>query len=186
MQVPGVNILVDHSIFRAFNKGALGMIRVSEDFARYPKALATQVYSGKTHEEVYLPEGGAVVDMNETVQPLIARTRQERLDAGARLYGQNCLACHQAAGEGITGAFPPLANSDWLNADDGVDRAIRAVIAGLSGPITVNGEQYNSVMPAVRLGDADVAHVLSYIYNAWGNNGAMVAAEDVKRVRERL
>lgn len=184
MQVPGVNILVDHSIFRAFNKGALGMIRVAEEFAKYPQKLAATVYSGKTHEEVYLPEGGAVVDLNEAVQPLIARTRQERIDAGMRLYGQNCLACHQANGEGITGAFPPLANSDYLNAD--TDRAIRAVIAGLSGPITVNGKPYNSVMPAVRLSDADVAHVLSYVYNAWGNNGTMVDAEDVKRVREQL
>ena len=184
MQVPGVNILVDHSIFRAFNKGALGMIRVSEDFARYPKSLATQVYSGKTHEEVYLPEGGAVVDLNEEVQPLIARTRQERIDAGARLYGQNCLACHQANGQGITGAFPPLAASDWLNAD--TERAIHAILAGLSGPITVNGAKYNGVMPAMRLSDADVAHVLSYVYNSWGNNGSMVDAEEVKRVRGQL
>jgi len=124
--------------------------------------------------------------LNEEVQPLVARTRQERIDAGERLYGQNCLACHQADGEGISGAFPPLAASDWLNAEDGVERAIRAVIAGLAGPITVNGKTYNSVMPAVRLSDADVAHVLSYVYNAWGNNGSMVDAEDVKRVREGL
>lgn len=184
MQVPGVNILVDHSIFRAFNKGALGMIRVAEDFSEYPQDLATQVYSGKTHEEVYLPEGGAVVDLNEEVRPLIARTRQERIDAGMRVYGQNCLACHQANGEGVSGAFPPLASSDWLNADK--ERAIRAILAGLSGPIKVNGKQYNGVMPAMRLSDEDVAHVLSYVYNTWDNNGSMVTPEEVARVRAQL
>ena len=184
MQVPGVNILVDHSIFRAFNKGALGMIRVAEDFSRYPQELADLVYSGKTHEEVYLPEGGAVIDLNEAVRPLVARTRQERLDAGLRVYGQNCLACHQADGQGVSGAFPPLASSDWLNADKA--RSIRAVLAGLSGAITVNGKPYNGVMPAMRLSDEDVAYVLSYVYNSWGNDGGMVTPEEVARVRAQL
>ena len=184
MQVPGVNIIVDHSIFRAFNKGALGMIKVSEDFADYPKTLADTVYSGKTHEEVYLPEGGAVVDLNEEVVPLAVRTREERIAAGKRLYNQNCAACHQPEGQGVSSAFPPLADSDWLNAD--TKRSIRAVLAGLSGEITVNGQKFNGVMPAMRLSDADVGHVLSYVYNAWGNSGVMVGADEVAEVRAGL
>ncbi len=184
MQVPGVNIIVDHSIFRAFNKGALGMIRVAEDFSRYPQPLANQVYSGKTHEDVYQPEGGAVADLNEQVRPLAVHTRRERIAAGMRIYNQNCAACHQTGGQGVNGAFPPLASSDWLNADK--KRSIGAVLDGLSGAITVNGRNFNGVMPAIRLSDADVAHVLSYVYNSWGNNGGMVAPDEVKAVREQL
>lgn len=184
MQVPGVNIIVDHSIFRAFNKGALGMIRVAEDFSTYPKRLANQIYSGKTHEAVYLPEGGAVVDLNQEVRPLVVTTRQERIAAGRRIYDQNCAACHQTNGQGVTGAFPPLASSDWLNADK--NRSIRTILAGLSGAISVNGQRFDGVMPAMRLSDEDIAHVLSYVYNSWGNNGSMVAPAEVRKVRAQL
>ncbi|MGI9310185.1 MAG: copper-containing nitrite reductase [bacterium] len=184
MQVPGTNILVDHSIFRAFNKGALGMIRVAEDFSKLSADTVAQIYSGKTDEQVYLPEGGAVVDLNEAVRPLLVETRAERIAAGKRLYEQNCAACHQSAGQGIAGAFPPLAKSDWLNADQ--QRSIRAVLAGLSGAITVNGENFDGVMPALRLSDDDVAHVLSYVYNSWGNNGELVSPQAVGAVRAGL
>ena len=100
---------------------------------------------------------------------------------GARVYAQNCSACHQAAGTGLAGAFPPLAASDYLNAD--VKRAIGVVLHGLSGPITVNGKQYNSLMPALALNDEDVANVLTYVYGQWGNNGSRVMAEQVRVLR---
>ena len=184
MQVPGVNIIVDHSIFRAFNKGALGMIRVAEDFSLYPETLAAEVYSGKTYEDVYQPEGGAVVDLNEEVRPLVVQTREERIAAGMRIYNQNCAACHQANGQGVTGVFPPLADSDWLKADK--ERSISAVLTGLAGEITVNGKRYNGVMPAIRMSDHDVAHVLSYVYNSWDNGDTMVSDAEVREVRDQL
>ena len=81
----------------------------------------------------------------------------------------------------MAGAFPPLASSDFLLADR--DRAIRVVIDGLSGPVTVNGTDYNGVMPGVRLSDADVANVLTYVMKSWGNNGPEVTSMDVARVR---
>ena len=68
--------------------------------------------------------------------------------------------------------------SDYLNADK--VRAIRTVTGGLQGPVTVNGEKYNGVMPAWTLSDEDVAAVLTYVYGSWGNSGKDVSAKDVK------
>lgn len=68
-------------------------------------------------------------------------------------------------------AFPPLAKSDYLNQDP--KRATNAILHGLTGKI-VNGEEYNSVMPAVALDDEKVANVVTCIINSWGNKGGEV------------
>lgn len=175
VDVPGTFILVDHSIFRAFNKGALGMLTVSgeEDL---------DIYSGKQEETVYLPEGGAIQEIpGGTPAPPTAQTIAERMEAGSRIYAQNCAACHQPEGQGLPGAFPPLAGSDFLLAD--TDRAIGALINGLSGTIEVNGVEYNGVMPAVRLSDEEVANVITFINKSWGNDGPEVTPSTVIRVR---
>lgn len=177
VDVPGTFILVDHSIFRAFNKGALAMLKVNGDEDE-------AIYSGLQYEEVYLPEGGALQEIETDQAELpIARTIAERIDMGSRLYAQNCAACHQPEGQGITGAFPPLAGSDFLLADK--DRAIGVVINGLSGEVVVNGIAYNGVMPAVQFSDEDVANVLTYVLNTWGNDGGEVVPLDVQRVRSQ-
>jgi nitrite reductase (NO-forming) len=77
--------------------------------------------------------------------------------------------------------FPPLAASDYLKADK--DRAIRVILKGLTGPVTVNGHTYNIAMPPQELTDKQVADVLTYVNNSFGNANGVVAAEDVKRVR---
>ncbi|MEK7667914.1 MAG: copper-containing nitrite reductase [Gemmatimonadota bacterium] len=175
VQVPGTFILVDHSIFRAFNKGALGMLRVEGP-------QDSSIYSGRLAEGIYIPEGGAMQTMPapEGAAPQ-ARTPAERIEFGARFFAQNCAACHQANGQGIAGAFPPLARSDYLNADP--QRAIGIVLNGKSGPVTVNGTTYNGVMPALHLTDDDVANVLTYVYSQWGNRGVVVTPEQVRAVR---
>src|SRR5690554_7826092 len=95
-------------------------------------------------------------------KPAIEMTKAEKMEAGKKLYGSTCFACHQANGEGIENAFPPLANADYLNAD--VNRAIDIVLRGMSGEIVVNGKTYNSVMTAQNLTDEEVAAVLTYVY----------------------
>lgn len=173
--VPGTFIMVDHSIFRAFNKGALGMINVEgPENAR--------IFSGQLANEVYLPEGGAIQMMTEDA-PVIppAATLAERMTRGERIYAGTCAACHQAEGQGIPAVFPPVAGSDFLNGDR--ERAIAAVLFGLTGPITVNGQQYNSVMPALGMGDEDVANVLTYVYSSWNNAGFEVTPQEVAAVR---
>lgn len=100
---------------------------------------------------------------------------------GERVYSQNCAACHQPTGTGIPGAFPPLAGSDYLAADK--MRAIGVVINGLQGEVTVNGTVYNSVMPGVMINDQQVAAVLTYVMNSWGNNFGEVSPMEVAQRR---
>lgn len=102
---------------------------------------------------------------------------------GKAIYNKTCLACHQANGQGVPNAFPPLAKSDYLNAD--VNRAIRAVIHGLNGPITVNGKKYNATMTSQGLNDQQVADVLTYVYSNWGNNKTKVTPAMVKAQRSK-
>jgi len=140
------------------------------------------VYPGKISDEVYLPEGTRI-RMGEAPPGIAppAKTKKELLERGRGVYAANCAACHQANGQGIPKAFPPLVRSDYLNADK--VRAIRTVTGGLQGPISVNGEKYNGVMPAWTLSDEDVAAVLSHVYSSWGNSGKEVSAKDVKTHR---
>lgn len=101
---------------------------------------------------------------------------------GKRIYN-NCVTCHQADGEGVEGAFPPLARSEWVLGDE--DALARILLHGLEGPITVLGKPYNSEMPAwQQLKDEQIAAVLTYIRASWGNNAPAVAPETVARVRE--
>ncbi|HWO88498.1 MAG TPA: copper-containing nitrite reductase [Gemmatimonadales bacterium] len=175
LEAPGTFILVDHSIFRAFNKGALGMLRVDGP-------QDSVIYSGRIAEGIYVPEGGAVQTMpTPEVRTPQARSTAEQIEFGRRVFDQNCAACHQADGRGIPGAFPPLARSDYLNANP--QRAIGIVLNGLSGRITVNGSDYNSVMPALTLSDDEVANVLTYVLSQWGNNGTVISRDQVRRVR---
>lgn len=167
-------ILVDHSIFRAFNKGALGMLKIEG-----PEDL--EIYSGKTADGIYLPEGGTIQEIGETAPKLVpAKTIEERVTRGKRIYDTSCFACHQMNGQGLPGAFPPLAKSDYLN---NKTKAISAVVHGLEGKITVNGKEFDSIMPAQILSDEDVANVLTYVYSAWGNSKKVVTPAEVKAVR---
>lgn len=174
VDVPGNLVVVDHSIFRTFNKGSLGLIKVegSED---------KSIYSGKTADNVYLPEGAAIQTINDKEHVATAQTLEDRIKMGKNVYTQNCAACHQPDGKGIAGAFPPLASSDWLNKD--AKRAISVVKNGLSGAITVNGNQFNSVMPALGLSEEDIANVLTFVYHSWGNSKKVITKKDVSAVK---
>jgi len=177
LETSGTYILVDHSIFRAFNKGAIGMLKVDGPEDKL-------VYSGKQEEGIYLPEGGGIQELPGSAEAHASQgplSREERMEMGERIYAQNCLACHQPNGLGIPGAFPPLAGSDYLAADK--SRAIGTIINGQQGEIVVNGTTYNGVMPAVALGDSQVASVLTYVMNTWGNNYGEVTAMDVTQKR---
>ena len=95
-----------------------------------------------------------------------------------------CNTCHQPNGQGISGAFPPLAGSEWMDGD--TDRLIKVVLRGLVGEIVVKGEPYNSIMAPLApwLKDEEIADVLTYVRNAWGNRGTEVTPEQVRALRE--
>jgi nitrite reductase (NO-forming) len=112
-----------------------------------------------------------------------ASPKAKQAESGKEIYARTCVACHQANGQGIPNAFPPLAKSDYLNKD--VNRAIDTVLNGLTGEVTVNGKKYNSVMTKQALSDDEIAKVLNYVYGSWGNNGSKVSARKVKRRRKK-
>jgi len=174
MSVPGTFLLVDHSIERAFNRGALAQLKVSGDEDKL-------VYSGKQSDQVYQPEGTGIRVAELPAAAPAAATKAQRLELGAGVFANNCQACHQANGEGVPDAFPPLAKSDYLNADK--VRAIQTVTGGLNTKLTVNGRDFNAMMPAWDLSDEDIANVLTYVYSSWGNSGQEVTPEEVKAHR---
>ncbi|MFZ9311621.1 MAG: copper-containing nitrite reductase, partial [Arenimonas sp.] len=177
-EVPGTGVIVDHSIFRAFNKGALGMVKTEG-----PDNKA--VYSGKEVDSVYLGDkavSSAPVSVAAVASAGGTLTKAQQIKAGEALFNGTCSVCHQSNGNGIPNVFPPLAKSDYLNAD--TVRAAGVVLNGLSGPVTVNGAAYNSVMPPMsQLNDDEVANILTYVLNSWGNNGGQLSAADVAKVR---
>lgn len=107
-------------------------------------------------------------------------------ESGEQVYGRICGSCHQADGNGLPPAFPPLAGSDWVSGD--AETPIRIVLAGLEGPITVKGAQFNMAMPAQggALNDEQVARVVSFIRASFGNTAGAVDAAQVAAVRESL
>jgi cytochrome c oxidase cbb3-type subunit II len=120
---------------------------------------------------------------------------QDQIDTGKEIYmkaapgGGMCFTCHQQNGQGLAGQFPPLAGSDWVLGDK--ERLIKISMYGLMGEIEVNGVKYNNVMappgiPPGSLTDEQIASVLTYIRNDWGNSASAVSAEEVATVRESL
>ncbi|WP_209331401.1 c-type cytochrome [Lunatimonas salinarum] len=107
------------------------------------------------------------------------------LEAGAVAYNQYCATCHQRDGKGDGTRFPPLAETDWVTGSK--RRLIEIVLNGLEGPITVNGVNYNQIMPAHNfLSNDQMASVLTYIRKSFGNNANSISPLEVQRVREEL
>ncbi|WP_416200180.1 copper-containing nitrite reductase [Undibacterium sp. CCC3.4] len=178
-KVPGSYVLVDHSIFRAFNKGALAIMKVDGPAKK-------DIYSGKELDAVYLGDRAqANLAAVATAQQAVERgtlSLQDQVNAGAQLFAGTCSVCHQSNGAGLAGVFPPLAKSDYLNADP--TRAIGILLHGLNGKVSVNGKEFDSVMPAMnQLNDDEVANILTYVLNTWDNQGGRISAAAVKTVR---
>ncbi len=108
---------------------------------------------------------------------------------GAELYAGKgtCATCHQAGGEGMTGSFPPLSNSDYLKSASKED-LIKQTLYGSTTPITVNGTEYpggvmGASVAATDLSDQEVVEIINYMLNSWGNDLGTVSAEDVAAQR---
>ena len=118
---------------------------------------------------------------NET--PKQTQELKESMARGALVYEDFCMNCHMPKGEGAPNAFPPLADSDYLL--NKREESIRAVKYGLSGEITVNGKVYNSAMAPLGLSDDEVADVMNYILNSWGNgDGKIVTTSEVSEIQQ--
>ena len=169
VEVPGKYIIVDHALFRAFNKGAVGTLEVEGE-------SRNDLYTQKRADAPYT---GPIV--RGPAMPVIAPA--EGPVTGEGTYKRVCAACHQPDGRGMTGAFPPLAQSDYL-ASASKDKLVDHIVNGLQGSITVNGTTYNSAMPPMGfLTDEEIAAALTFVRASWGNGLDAIDKEDVARVR---
>jgi len=102
---------------------------------------------------------------------------------GEAVYTDFCVSCHLPSGEGVQNVFPPLAKSDYLLKNR--EASIRGIKFGQSGEITVNGVKYNSTMANLGLSDDEVADVMNYITNSWGNkNDKIITEEEVSKIKK--
>ncbi|MEB5504852.1 cytochrome c, partial [Burkholderia pseudomallei] len=107
-----------------------------------------------------------------------------QVKAGGTVFASTCAVCHQSAGTGLPGVFPPLAGSDFLAANP--KRAIGILLHGLNGKVTVNGHDYDSAMPPMaQLTDDEVANVLTYVLNSWNNPGGRISTDEVSKARAK-
>jgi mono/diheme cytochrome c family protein len=134
-----------------------------------------------------LQSGSGRIEGGDQRTPFEAKVAsQESAVDGAQVYQANCASCHQAQGEGLPGAFPPLAASEWVIGEARIP--VKILLKGLTGPITVKGQSYNGVMPSFEavLNDAEIAAVVTYIRSHWGNQVNEVGESQVKALREEL
>jgi len=175
VDVPGNYTLVDHSMFRAFNKGAMGQLVVdgAENPAVFSGQQSISTYEPGTHLNRQTAE-----DANAAEAPM---TMPELMAQGGQVYASICVNCHQMNGTGLPGVFPPLAKSDFLMADK--ERAIGILLHGLKGEVVVNGQKFNAEMPQLGLSDRQIAGALTFVRNSFGNKGEMVSVAEVAAAR---
>lgn len=131
----------------------------------YPKLSALAIATG-----LFLTAGSSVASAS---------------DDGKKAYEANCQACHQPNGQGLAGAFPPLAGNPNVTNDK--LHVVRTILKGASGPLEVNGQKYNAVMPPMQhISDDDIADIANYVLASWGNKGGKVTEDEVEQVRVKL
>ena len=101
---------------------------------------------------------------------------EQSIADGKEIYNDFCVQCHLDNGEGVSGVFPPLAKSDYLL--NNIEMSIRGLKYGLSGPIVVNGEEYDGVMQNQGLDNLEIADVMNFILNNWGNESKEIITEN--------
>ena len=173
LTVPGEYEIVDQALFRSTYKGASGLLRVRGE------ELAGRVGIRALGVGDYTPPPDPVATGGETTA--MTPALEEKIAAGKEVFGRTCIACHQANGQGLPFVYPPLAESDYLIAD--LDRAILGIIKGQSGEMIVKGKKYNMLMPPQMLGDEEIAQVLTFVLNSFGNPGGEIDVERVAGVR---
>lgn len=190
-KAPGDYAFVDHSIFRAFNKGAMGTLRVTG--AANPLVFSGRqndlLFAGDASETTAAPAAPSATTPAAPVPSAAAAAPgpaaslpQNQMALGRQIYSQTCFVCHQPNGRGVPNQIPPLAGSDYLTHDPA--ELIRLVIQGRSGEIVVNGTAYNATMiPQGNLSDEQIAAVLTFVRNNWGNTGSAVTPEQVRKER---
>ncbi len=124
--------------------------------------------------------GGLLAGCANEPMPDTPEARFEAL--GRRTYKSACITCHQADGRGLAGVYPTLHQTEWTEGDKG--RLIRLVLHGMRGPVKVGGQTYDGWMqPLGRLSDDQIAAVLTFVRQSFGNDASVVTPDEVTRVR---
>jgi mono/diheme cytochrome c family protein len=142
-------------------------------------------YGGEFGLATHVALSGRDVGTRASVSAQSAAAIADPVAAGQRIYANNCASCHQASGQGIPGAFPPVVGSEWVTGSP--ETLTLVLLHGLQGPIEVAGQAYNGAMPAWKdlLKDEEIAAVATYL-RQWGSNSAPpVPPEQVTALRER-
>jgi len=110
---------------------------------------------------------------------------ERKYDSGKKIFALRCASCHQANGLGIPNQYPPLADSEWVSANPALITKI--ILKGLKGEITVKGEKYGTSaavnMAAVPIDDREIANVVTYVRQAWGNDSSELTEVEVSRIK---
>lgn len=178
-KVPGNLTLVDHSLTRAFNKGAIGLIAVAgpDQPGIYSKGIISPIAGAVAAPATEVAPGEEAPVNAEPPAPHDVATTNH----GQAVYTTNCVACHQTNGQGIPEVFPPLVNSDFIK--NNPIEAAKIILGGRAGEITVNGAKYNGVMPSLDLSDQEVADVLNFVNTQFNGGKPVLDAEAVKKLR---
>ena len=146
------------------NTSAMGRFQVDGR----PDTLANASEQTKTGSDAKVEVAGPAIEV--------------QIQRGSAVYRMTCFGCHQTDGQGIPDRIPPLAKSDFLLTN--TKGSIRNVLLGCTGELVVNGKTYKGTMlPLYALSDDNVANVLTYARNSWGNSGEPVTVEEVAKIR---
>jgi mono/diheme cytochrome c family protein len=192
-KMQGQNELSDDSLQRVHAQILRDKPEPKEGFSPIPIFLlfifSALIFFGGIYMAKY-SAGFSALAFNETVHrgrhgESQAPSPPDPLVLGKRWFTEQCKLCHQATGQGIPMAFPPLVGSDWLLGSEEIP--IRIVLNGLIGEIEVNGATFNSLMPPLGavFDDAQIAQVLSYVRQEWGNAAEPVLPETVAAIRAK-
>ena len=130
-----------------------------------------------------LATGVMAVMMSSTVYP-DQDTLKASIERGKKVYESTCLACHQVNGSGVPGMNPPLKKTKWVLGDK--KTLINIILKGLDQEIEVNDETYSNTMPSMaNLSDQEIADVLTYVRNSFGNKASQITEAEVKKLREK-
>lgn len=167
------------SLFIGYGAIILAVILGVVYLARYSGGFEKDVYLERSEIAEELASMGGGAGGGDAVEVAL-----DPVAEGERIYQTNCMACHQVTGQGLPGSFPPLAESEWVAKDPAL--LARIVLYGLQGPITVKGTEFNSIMAPLGavLSDEQIAFVLTYVRQAFGNSSGPVEASTVTAARD--
>jgi mono/diheme cytochrome c family protein len=170
--------LICHSAGMVLRQPARTQMQWTETINKMRSAYGAPIAAGQVDALAAYLTG--VVSVDSSTQSASAWQKEQAENGkndsvdGAAIFAGSCAVCHQAAGTGLPGVFPPLAGSSWVSGRGAT--LVQILLHGVQGALTVNGKSYNSAMPAFgnQLSDAQIAAVLTYVRSQWGNKATAV------------